>query len=296
MEKARILVTGATGTVGGHVARLLAADGVPFKAMTRTPRANGHLGDLDCEVAEGDFRVPASLISAFEGVDCLFLVAPLVPDLAELEAHAIDAAADAGVRRVVKLSTAGVSQTQAASARVVPRQYPLHRRSEEHLERSGLDYTHLRPGPFMQNTLNFAPSVVAEGVFRGAWGDGRMGYVDVRDVAAVAVKVLREEGHEGRAYELTGPAALSPRDVASKLSAAAGRTIRYVDVPAEGVREAMLKRGMPEWFVGAMIEVMDHTRDGAADHLTETVRELTSEAPRSYDDFAAEHASSFITA
>jgi uncharacterized protein YbjT (DUF2867 family) len=292
---AKILVTGSTGTVGGHVARLLAAEGVRCQVMVRTAEAARHAADVGYDVVMGDFADQASLVSAFEGAECLFLVAPLVPELEELECHAIAAAEKAGIRRVVKLSTAGVAQAQSAAG-VVPRQYPLHQRSEERLERSGLAYTHLRPGPFMQNTLNFAPAVVAEGLFRGSWGDGRMAYVDVRDVAAAATTVLREDGHEGRAYELTGPEALSPSDVASKLSVATGTTIRYLDVPREGVRQAMLQRGMSEWFADAMVEVMDHTREGAAGHLTDHVLDLTGRPPVSYDEFAAEHASLFRAA
>ena len=260
--------------------------------MARSAEGARHLADHGYDVVRGDLGDQASVVSAFEGAHCVFLVAPLVPELEELEGHAIDAALNAGVQRVVKLSTAGVAQAQAGVG-TVPRQYPLHRRSEERLERSGVGYTHLRPGPFMQNTLNFAPSVVDDGVFRGAWGDGRMGYVDVRDVATAAVKVLLEEGYEGRAYELTGPEALSPTDVASKLSAATGTSIRYVDVPGEGVRQVMLERGLSDWFAGAMVEVMDHTRQGAADHLSDDVRDLTGRPPRSYDEFATEHASLF---
>lgn len=151
MQGEQILITGATGTVGGQVVRVLLAEGVPFRALVRD-------------------RAKASVLSG-AGVE-----------VGELESNAIEAAAGAGVRHVVKLSTAGVTQDGSGGA-AVPRQYPLHRRSEERLRGSGLAFTDLRPGPFMQNTLSFAPSIAAEGVFRGAWGDGAMGYIDVRDVA-----------------------------------------------------------------------------------------------------------------
>jgi uncharacterized protein YbjT (DUF2867 family) len=142
--------------------------------MVRAAEGGRRLADLGYDVVRGDFGDEASVVSAFEGAECVFLVAPLVPELEKLEGHAIDAATSGGVRRVVKLVTAGVAQAQAGAG-MVPRQYPLHQRSEERLARSGLSYTHLRPGPFMQDTLNFAPTVVAEGLFRGAWGNGRMG-------------------------------------------------------------------------------------------------------------------------
>ncbi len=140
------------------------------------------LSGAGVEVVESDYDHPDGLVTAFAGTTRLFLVSPLVPRLDELESNAIEAAARAGVRHVVKLSTAGVTQDGSGGA-AVPRQYPLHRRSEERLRGSGLAFTDLRPGPFMQSTLSFAPSIAAEGVFRGAWGDGAMGYIDVRDVA-----------------------------------------------------------------------------------------------------------------
>lgn len=111
--------------------------------------------------------------AAFADAEQVFLVAPLTPDLEALEANAIDSAARAGVRHVVRLSTAGVAQ-EPVEGYTQPRQYPLHRSSEQRIEGSGMEHTHLRPGPFMQSTLNFAPSIKAEGVFRGAWGDGTL--------------------------------------------------------------------------------------------------------------------------
>jgi uncharacterized protein YbjT (DUF2867 family) len=247
----------------------------------------------EIELREGDYERPETLYEAFDGADRMFLVAPLGPRLAELEGNAIDAALRAGMRHVVKLSTAGVTQTSAAGL-TTPRQYPLHRAAEQRLERSGIAFTHLRPGPFMQNTLNFAPSIAAEGVFRGAWGQGAMGYVDVRDVATVAARTLTGEGHERQAYELTGPQALSPTDIARQLSAALGREVEYQDVPPEAVRQAMLARGMTEWFAGAMVEVMEHTRTSVGARVTQAVYDLTGRRPRSYDEFAHEFARTFV--
>ncbi len=184
---------------------------------------------------------------------------------------------------MVKLSTAGVTQ-EPVEGHTLPRQYPLHRSGEQRIEGSGMEYTHLRPGPFMQNTLNFAPSIKAEGVFRGAWGDGALGYVDVRDVAAVGLEILRRGTSTG-ALELTGPETLSGADIAARLTAALGRDVDYIDVPAEGVRQAMLARGMPEWLVGAMVEVMQHATGSGRARITQTITEVTGSPARSYDDF-----------
>jgi uncharacterized protein YbjT (DUF2867 family) len=269
----------------------LVADRVPFRALVRDRDRAASLAAAGVELVDGDFERPESLDAAFDGAERIFLVVPLGPELGDLEANAVDSAARVGVRHVVKLSTAGVAQ-EPVGGKTQPRQYPLHRASEERLEHSGMEFTHLRPGPFMQNTLNFAPSIKAERVFRGAWGNGALGYVDVRDVAAVAVEVLRSGAPQGP-LELTGPEALSAADVAAKLAAALGHEVGYVDVPPEGVRQAMLARGMSEWFAGAMVEVMQHTSTGAAAHITQTVAAVTGQPARSYDDFARDFASAF---
>ncbi len=288
-----ILVTGATGTVGRAVVRELQDAEVPFRALVRdVGRAREVLGrGVDC--VTGDFGSPEMLGPALSGIQRVFLVAPLVPHLADLEGRLIDAAQRAGVTHLVKLSTLGVAQTAHGGDLAEPRQYPLHRRSEQRLEASGLAYTFLRPGPFMQNLMNFAPSIAKEGIFRGSWGNGRMGYVDVRDVAAAAARVLMEDGHQGRAYGLTGPHALSQGEVAEKLSAAVGRPVRYVDVPLEDVQRTLLARGVPEWFAGAMCEVMAHTRAGNADELADGVMKVIGKPPRSFDIFARDSAPNF---
>jgi len=288
-----ILVTGATGQVGSQLVRVLRVAGVPFRALVRDAKRAADMLGADVSLIEGDHMNAKSLVSALVGVERVFLISPLVPELARLEGNVIAAAARSGVKHIVKLSTLGVVQTKRDSVLPEPRQYPLHRESEKRLERSGIAFTYLRSGPFMQNTLNFAPSIVKEGVFRGSWGDGRMGYVDMRDVVAVAARVLTEDGHEGKAYGLAGPEALSHAQIAEKISAATGREVRYVDVPIEATQRALLARGIPEWLVGAMVEVMAHAREGNADGVSDTVGKITGKPPHSFDDFAREFASVF---
>jgi (4-alkanoyl-5-oxo-2,5-dihydrofuran-3-yl)methyl phosphate reductase len=288
-----ILITGATGTVGSNLVRELRTAAAPVAALVRDRgRAATRLGDNQIELRVADLALRETLRTAFAGVERMFLVAPLVPELAQLEANAIAAAAATGVRHVVKLSTAGVTQTPDGPDRL-PRQYPLHRQSEERLERSGMAWTHLRPAPFMQNTLSFATGVATDGVIRGGWGNGRMAYVDARDVAAVAARVLLEDGHEQQAYELTGPEALSVAEIAGTLSRATSKPVAYHDVPPAAARNAMLQRGMPEWLAGAMAEVMAHVAAGSGATTTDKVERILGRPPRSYKAFAHEFADRF---
>jgi len=124
-------------------------------------------------------------------------------------------------------------------------------------------------------------------------GDGRIGWVDVRDVAAVAVRALTEDGHEGKAYDITGPEALSFAEAAERISAATGRNIRYLDVPPEAARQGMLSSGMPEWQVDVSLALLAAVREGALDAITGTVATVGRVEPRSFADYAREFAPAF---
>jgi uncharacterized protein YbjT (DUF2867 family) len=288
-----ILVSGATGTVGREAAMGLHLAGAPVRALVRDPdRARALLGP-DVELAVGGFGSPASLRGALDGAERMLVIAPMGPRLAEMEAALVDAGARAGVRRVVKLSSLGVLEPPGPDGAPEPRQYPLHRQSERLLERSGMAWTHLRPGPFMQNLLAQAASIAGEGTLRAAWGGGSIAPVDARDVAAVAVRALLDDGHEGRAHALPGPEALTGPELAARLSAALGRPVRYADVPPEALAGTLRARGAPEWMVGALLEVMARVREGAAPEASDAVEPLTGRPARRLDEFARDHAPAF---
>jgi uncharacterized protein YbjT (DUF2867 family) len=286
-----ILVIGATGTVGGATVRELARLGAgPVRGLVRDPARVDELAALGLQAAVGDLDDPPSLDRALAGVDRMLLIAPLGPELERREAAAIAAASRAGVRRVVKLSTIGVAERGPGPE---PRPYPAHRASERRLEESGLAWTHLRPGPFMQNLLAQAPAVRATGTLTAGWGDGRQAFVDARDVAEVAARTLVGDGHEGRSYALTGPAALSGPEVAAELAAGLGRPVGYADVPPGAVGAALRARGMPEWLVEALREVMARVRAGASPAVADGVERVCGRRPRSVEQFARDHAEAF---
>jgi uncharacterized protein YbjT (DUF2867 family) len=286
-----ILITGGTGTVGSRAARALLAAGAPVRVLVREPARAGWLEAEGAEVRRGDLDDESSLRAAMEGVERVLLIAPLHPRMARREGAVIEAAVRAGVRHVVKLSTLGVLARAVPGSPPEPRQYQLHRRAERHLERSGLAWTQLRPGPFMQNLIAQRASIVGGGVVRGSWGSGRMPYVDAGDVAAVAVRALSEPGHQGRAYALIGPETLSGDEIAQRLSAALGRRIRYLDVPPEVTERTLRERGAPAWLVGAMLEVMARVRsDEPPPPPGDDVERVTGRPARGLEEFAREHA------
>jgi len=277
-----ILVTGATGNVGRPLVGLLSDAGVPFRAFVRDPeRARAALGPT-VDLAEGDFAEPATLDAALGGVERMFLLS----GNSELETDAVEAAVRAGVGRVVKQS--------ALAAGLVPP--PFHRRIEETLERSGLGFTHLRPTAFMQTLAGYLPALIdEEGVFRLPAGGGRVAWVDTRDISAVAFRALTEDGHEGKAYPITGPEPLSMAEVAEKLSVATGRRIRYEDVPPDTAHELMVENGLPAPFADFLVAFYGLVRGGATDFVIQSVPEVTGAPGRTFGAFAGEYASAFAS-
>ena len=288
----KILVTGATGSVSGGLIPELTGAGASVRALVRdTTKAQG-LRDQGVEVVIGDFDKPETLDAAFSGVDKVFLVTAANPAQVTQASEGLAAAKRAGSPYVVRLS-AGALNTVADSPARVTRQ---HAEIDAELQASGLAYTLLRPHFFMQNTLMAAGSVASDGAVYMAMKDSKTGMIDVRDIVDVAAKVLTEDGHEGKTYGLTGPASISFHDVAAGLSKALGREIKYVDVPPEAGREAMVGMGLPEWVADALTEYAKAWSEGLGDFTTNDVQELIGHPARSYETFARDFAQAFAPA
>jgi uncharacterized protein YbjT (DUF2867 family) len=286
-----ILVTGATGQIGGELVRELGASRAKFRGFVRSSGKAERVREAGGEAFVGDLADRASVRAALSGVEKVFLLTPASPDKPEIEAAVSEEAKKAGVSLVVKLSAAGA---EAADAPLFAR---LHREAERRIEDLGIDHTFLRPAYFMQNYLLFADSIRAHGALFAPAGPGRHADIDTRDVAAVAARVLTEDGHLGRTYHLTGPEAQSLADAARKISKATGRDVRFVDVPAEEARKAMTNAGLSDWMAGALIDLYawfqrgEATPNGAA--VTTGVEELLDRQPRSFEQFVRENVQAF---
>lgn len=282
------LITGATGTTGRdmvHELSRLGAEGVRVLARDAAKASFAH--EAGFEVVEGDFGRPETLEAALRGVGRAFLLTPPSPETTAQQLAFIEAARRAGVRHIVKFSAFGASPSAPGGF------IKWHGDAEEALKASGLAYTMLRPNSFMQNLLGQAAAIAREGRIYQPVGDARTSFVDTRDVAAVAARVLTEDGHEGQSYDLTGPEALSFYDVAAQLSAATGREITYVPVTPDEFRRGARAAGLPEWLVDALALLNDHFAAGRAAAVTATVREITGKEPRTFAQFARDHAEKF---
>ena len=281
-----ILVTGVSGNAGGTVLGEVLKTGKPVKALYRSPDdAAKSPGNTQAVIA--DFADRPSLARALKGVDTVYLVCSPVRELVELEGNMLDACREGGVRHVVLNSALGAED--------YPKSFPgWHSKVEDKLKTSGLEYTILRPNSFMQNILvYYAPGIRGQGAFYGAMGDARTSFIDVRDIAAVAALALTSSTHTGKTYELNGSEALTHAEVAEKISRASGREVRYVDIPVERQRQAMLEQGMPEWQVTALLDLQAYYTGGQGGSVDDVLANLLGRAPRTMDQFVMEFADSF---
>lgn len=282
-----VLVTGGTGTVGREVVKRLAAANVPARVLVRTPEKAIVLKGIKAEFMVGDMERPATLGAALKGVESLFLLTGADPRQAEFQGNMVKAAKTAGVRHVVKLSALGA----AAGSPVALARW--HRQTEEEIEASGMEWTHLRPHFFMQNTLDFAPMIKTKGAFYAPLGDGKIPMVDARDIAGVAVRALTGAGHHGKIYDVTGPEAVSFHDVAAALTAATGKPVQYVAVTPADARRAMIGLGLHAWLVDDLLKMYEFFAAGGAATVSPVVKALTGKDGTSYGEFSRDFAGSF---
>ena len=285
----KILVTGATGNVSSGLIVELTAKGASVRALVRDATKTQGLRDQCVEVVIGDFDKAETLDAAFSGVDKVFLLTAPNPAQVTQARNGIAAAKRAGVPHIVRMS-AGAFKIAPDSPPRVTRQ---HAEIDAELKASGLAYTILRPHNFMQNTLMAAQTVASDGAVYMPMKDGKVGMIDVRDIVDVAAKVLTEDGYQGKTYALTGPASISFHDVAAGLSKALDKEVKYVDVPLEAGREAIVGMGLSEWFADAMTEYFRAFSEGLGDFTTSDVEELTGHQARSFETFARDFAQAF---
>jgi uncharacterized protein YbjT (DUF2867 family) len=282
-----VLVTGATGTIGRHVARRLSEKGASVRAGVRDQaKAKKELAGV--ALAPFDFENEKTFSGALEGIEKVFLLPPLLPNQLEVMNTFVDAAKRAGVRHIVKLSAIGVDDETRPTA------VEWHGANEQHIREAGMMFTFLRPNSFMQNFTTYFPP--RNGAIYLPWGDGTASFVDGRDIASVAADVLTRDGHEGRIYTLTGPATLGIAEVARILSQVTGREFKYVDVPEAAARDGMLQAGVPNWQVDLVMELHVVNKQNRWSAVTSDIEKVTGNPPTDFAQFARDHADKFRAA
>ena len=285
-----ILVTGAAGAVGTEVVKALINRGVTVRAGVHSIIKGDRLKQLNpnVQLVEIDFHKPETLHVALTGIERLFLITPGTADQVALGEQVVKAAKELDVQQIVKLSAAG------ADAKPGIQIGRMHREVEHYLEKSAVPFALLRPNGYMQNfaTAN-CESIRDEGQLPLPLSDGRVSFIDVRDIADAAAAILCAPipEYNGKAYHLTGPEALSGEQVAAALSEATGRPVAYVPILEDDFRQQM--KGAPEWLTDALLELYGLYRAGHAAQVTHDVQHLTGHAPRTIQQFAHDYRHQF---
>jgi uncharacterized protein YbjT (DUF2867 family) len=282
-----ILVTGATGHIGSEVVSQLRRTGCRIRAMSRNPRSANLPPDV--EIVGGDLSSPDTLDACLNGIDSVFLVwiAPLAaaaPAIERIAAHA---------RQIVLLTSPHRTPhpffQQPNALRVV------HTRVEQLIEASGLRWTFLRPGPFAINCRNWwAPQIRNGDVVRWFSADAATAPVHEGDIAAVAVRALGGEDHDGREHVLTGPVSLTQCEQVQIIGDAIGRPLRFEELPRESAREQMLAMTFPPPVADMLLDAYE-AAVGQPALVTSTVLQVTGTPARSFRDWALDHAADFAT-
>ncbi|MEQ7128448.1 NAD(P)H-binding protein [Actinopolymorpha sp. B11F2] len=267
-----ILVTGATGSVGRLVVdHLLAAGATDVRALTNKPEKAAL--PMEVDVVKGYIGRPETLPPALEGVDRMYL-APLTETVHEVLALA----RTAGVQHVVDLAGPEGNWWHAIEVAV---------------EESGVAWTHLDAGEFMENSLIWADQIRTTGQVRDAYPDAANAPIAMDDIAAVAAVALLEDGHVGKAYELTGPESITRADMVRCIGVALGRDIPYVELTREQAVE-QLSKAMGEhadWYLEGKAALVAHPQQAVA-----TVAQVTGRPAKTFAQWAVKHVDAFRVA
>ena len=281
-----ILITGATGKTGSATAKSLGEKGERFRALIRNEEKKEGLESIGGEVVIGSIENTDVVNQSMQGVKTVLVLLPNSESQLALEKQLVDSAKQAGVERIVKMSS--IEATPDATS-PIPK---LHLESEEYIKQSGLAWTMIKPNFYMQNLLASAGTIKDQGKIFLPMGEGKTGMIDTTDVGTVIAKVLSEDGHESMNHEITGPEILSFYEVAEIFSRALGKQVDYVDVPMDAYKETLGQFLTNQWHLDAVIDLFKGIAEGGIEDKTNTFNELTGETPKSLSQFLAEN--SFI--
>ena len=282
-----ILITGVTGTTGSATLQQLKGKGLALRVMTRSAEKAAAFEKEGISAVVADYGDPASLARALDGVERAFLVHSPSLDIPKHEKAFIDAAQKAGVKKIVALSVIGAGPDGPL------RLSRMHAEVESHLQNSGMAYTILRPHSFLQNLLGNIPTIKGQGAMYGNHGEAKVPLIDARDIGAVAAAALTEEGHDGKVYTLTGPAAISYQEVAGAIGRAIGKEVHFVNVPDEAAKQGLMGAGFPEWLADDLVTLSQWGRQVGEQQPSEDVSAVLGRPAHSLEDFARDYAGAF---
>ena len=281
----RILVTAATGNTGSILIPSLIEAGEEVRAFVRNEEKAKPLKDAGAEIYLGDLDDSTSIDQALDGIEKVYLCTWNGPTASSQGKNIIEAIQRVGTNPYIVRHSAFGSE----GSRIIQQIDEV----DNALKASGLQWSSIKPTFFMQNLMMAAQTIQSEGNIYWDWTDGKVGMIDIRDVAGSALGALRGNAEKEKEYILTGPQAISMHDVAESFSKALGKKINYIPVPHEASKEAMMGMGFPEFIVDGYVELSLGFSQNIANTTTDSVEVLTGSAPKSIDDFIVDFKSFF---
>ncbi len=281
-----ILVTGANGTIGRQVISQLARKGISTSALVRDLQKAKSLEMSYVQLVKGDFDDLASLDAALAGAESAFLLTATSPNRLGQEANFINAAKNAKLKHIVRLSIVGADGN--GCSRILRR----HAEADRQLEASGISFTILQPNYFMQNILWYVEDIKTRGVFLASLPETTShAHVDARDVAAVVVATLTETGHEGQIYRISGPEALTYGQMMQSLSRLLGKSVRY-DASPDHYADSLKNWGLD---ADEVLELDSCIAQGIGNGavVRDTVLRVTKRQPTRFERFVKDYLPAF---
>lgn len=284
----KIFVTGPTGTIGSALLPHLLVDGIEVIALARnpekiTPHKNLH-------IVKGDLANPASYSAKLTEVDAAFLLTSGIPEMLRLQTDFIDACAQQKVPFVLKQSALG-----AGSNKYI-KMFEWHRQIEDHLKTKKIGYAFIQPNTFTQNILAHANSIQQQNAIYAPTGEGKVSYIDARDIARAAAAILLNPlPHKNKTYHLTGRVALSMGEVAEIVGKLIEKDVHFIPVTVQQGKEALMGFGMEEWLVDDITAIAMLAAEGKAAEVTDDFRQITGDEPKTVESSLADFKTVFTT-
>jgi len=283
----KILVIGATGTIGSRLCERLLVEKADFMAMVRNPLKAKAMNEKGMNTVVGDLDDMELLMDAMEGIDKIFLLSVTSPDIPRLQGNAVRAAKTKGVRHIVKVSVRGAATDAHFN---IAR---FHGDAEQIIRDSGIPFTFLQPHSFMQNLFFDAKTIREQNDIYSSLGTGRIPMIDARDIAEVAYMALTQHGHEGKSYYLTGPQAISYEDIAGELSKRLNRKIKVIPMTLQEEYNQSVSAGLPLWLAEDMKIVNGDYSLGKGREVSDDVENVTGRKAIDIGQFISDHKERF---
>ena len=280
----KIFIAGAAGNIGTALLAALHDTDAEVVAGVHAPDKAKTLSGLGMNARPFYFQDKDSMVQAMEGCDRMFLVIPLQEKLARYGHLAVQAAKEAGIEYIVR------SSGYAASSDAHWRLGREHGMVDQFIEDSKIPFTILRPNTFMQNFSSYLAEMIKSGTITLPEEDAKVSYIDIRDIASCAAKLLLDsDGFEDKYYALTGPEGLAMSDVAAQISKASAQEVNYTAISEDDYMETLKDMGVPEWNINMLVSLTRVVKLGMLGNVTKAVEHVTGSPARTFAGFATEH-------